>query len=240
MTSSACGIFVILLSDGSKCDILTYYCPSLADTIVSPQHFTSSAIHDHRYNGYCLIGMLRLCHILLSHSHHNDVSFIALQKSNNLYFIAGSASSSSGPRVSRLATKPQLLSELWHQRLDHPGPTQLIVLTTHGTGLPSQLTTGLNPMHSCQACNDDKIRRAPIGPVSDTAPLLPGTRFHLDFGFIHASSADFGVSAGNRVVTSYDSNNSYLLIVCAKARQTWIFVKLPSRPRYSSLNVSWH
>jgi hypothetical protein len=93
-------------------------------------------------------------------------------------------------------------------------------------------------MHSCQTCNDGNIHRAPMAPISDTAPLLPGTRFHLDFGFIRSSSADFGVSAGNRVVTSYDGNNSYLLIVCDNARQTWIFVKLPSHPRSSSLKIS--
>jgi hypothetical protein len=69
-----------------------------------------------------------------------------------------------------------------------------------------------------------------MGPVSDTAPLLPGTHFHLDFGLIHVSSADFGVSAGNQVAASYDGNNSYLLIVCAKARQTWIFCQAFKSP----------
>jgi hypothetical protein len=50
MTASILGIFVLSLSDRSTCDIPMYYCPSLADTIVSPQHFTSSAIADRRYN----------------------------------------------------------------------------------------------------------------------------------------------------------------------------------------------
>jgi hypothetical protein len=69
-----------------------------------------------------------------------------------------------------------------------------------------------------------------MGPVSNTTPLLSGTRFHLDFGFIRASSAGFGVSAVNRVVAYYDINNSYLLIVCAKARQTWIFFQASKSP----------
>jgi hypothetical protein len=67
MTASIFGMFVLPLSDGSTCDIPMYCCPSLADTIVSPQHFTSSAIADRRYNGYCLIDMLGCCRILLSH-----------------------------------------------------------------------------------------------------------------------------------------------------------------------------
>jgi hypothetical protein len=114
-----------------------------------------------------------------------------------LYFISGSTPDSSGSHVSRLATKPQLLSELWHQRLGHPGPTQLGALAKHSTGLPSLIT--MHPMHSRQACNDGKIQRADKGPISDTGLLLPGTRFHLDFGFIRASSANVGVTKGLRV-----------------------------------------
>jgi hypothetical protein len=154
MTALILGTFVLPLSIGSTCDIMMYYCPSLADTIVSPQHFMSSAIAARRYNGYCLIDMTGCYHILLSHSNDNDASFFSLNKSNNLYFISGSTPDSSGSRVSRLATKPQLLSELWHQRLGHPGPTQLVVLAKHSTGLPSLLT--MHPIHSCQACNDGK------------------------------------------------------------------------------------
>jgi hypothetical protein len=64
-----------------------------------------------------------------------------------------------------------------------------------------------------------------MGANSDMDPLLPGTRFHLDFGFIRASSADFGVSEVNHVFTSYDGNNIYLLIVCAKSHHTLIFLQ---------------
>jgi hypothetical protein len=35
---------------------------------------------------------------------------------------------------------------------------------------------------------------------------------------------------GNRVVTSYDSNNSYLIIVCAKTRHTWVFCQASKLP----------
>jgi hypothetical protein len=76
MTALVRGTFVLPFSDGSTCDIQMYYCPYLADTIISPQHFTSSTIHDHRYNGYCLIDMYGCCSFLLSHSNDNDVPFI--------------------------------------------------------------------------------------------------------------------------------------------------------------------
>jgi hypothetical protein len=99
-------------------------------------------------------------------------------------------------------------------------------------------------MHYCQGYNDGKIRRAPMGDNSNTDPLLPGTHFHLDVGFSRASSADFGVSAGNRVATSYDGNNTDFLIVCAKSRHTWIFCQASKSPpifiieRFFALNGS--
>jgi hypothetical protein len=88
----------------------------------------------------------------------------------------------------------------------------------------------MHHMHSCQACNDEKIQFSDKGPISDTALLLPGTRFHLDFGFICTSSADFGVTTGNLVVTSYDGNKSYILVVCAKTRHTWVFCQASKSP----------
>jgi hypothetical protein len=145
MTASIIGMFVLTLYDGSTCYIWMCYCPSLADVIVYPQHFTSSAIANRQYNGYCLINMPGCCPILLLHSNDNYTSFIALTKIKDLYFISGSTTDSSGSRVSWLATKPQLLSELWHQRLGHPGPTQLGVLAKHSTGLPSLIT--IHTMH---------------------------------------------------------------------------------------------
>jgi hypothetical protein len=151
-----------------------------------------------------------------------------MNKSNYLYFISGSTPDSSGSRGSRLATKPQLLSELWNQRLSHPGPTQLGVLAKHSTDLPSLIT--VHPMHLWRACNDGTIQCADKGPISDTGLILPGTRFHLDFGFIHASSANFGITMGNRVLTSYDSNNSYIIIIYAKTPHTWIFCQASKSP----------
>jgi hypothetical protein len=177
------------------------------------------------------------CCILLSHSNDNDTSFIALNKSNDLYFISGSTRDSSGSRVSRLATKPQLLSELWHQRLGHPGPIQLGTLTKHSTGLPSLLT--MHPMPSCQACNDEKIQRADKGLISDTALLLPGTQFHLDFGFILLRLPTLVL---RRVIMW-----SLLMTVITHTSSLYVprhathgyFVKPPSRLQFSSLSAFW-
>jgi hypothetical protein len=186
MLAPVLGTYILLLSDGTTCDIPMYFCPSLSDTIISPHHFTTMDASSRLFNGYCLID-LPGCRVLLSRSDTRDAAFIDLQKCNNLYFIAGSASVSSGSLISCVITKPKLISELWHQRLGHPGSTQLSVLVKNLTGLPPHLTAGLHPMYSCQACNDGKIQRAPMGPTSDTVPIVSASRFHLDFGFIRAA-----------------------------------------------------
>jgi hypothetical protein len=151
MLASVLGTYILRLSDGTTCNIPMYFCPSLSDTIISPQHFTTMDASNHPFNGYCLIDLPGCCRVLLSRSDTRDAAFIDLQKSNNLYFIDGSASVSSGSLISRVTTKPQLLSELWHQRLGRAGPTQLSALVKHSTGLPPHLVAGLHPMHSCQA-----------------------------------------------------------------------------------------
>jgi hypothetical protein len=69
-----------------------------------------------------------------------------------------------------------------------------------------------------------------MGDTSDTVKLLPGTRFHLDFGFIRASLLYFRITAGHHIFTSYDGNSALPLIVCAKACHTWVFFQ-PSKPQ---------
>jgi hypothetical protein len=205
--------------------------------IISPQHFTNMDTPNRLFNRYCLIDLPGCCRILLSRSDTRDAVFVDLHKSNNLYFIAGSASVSSGSIMSRITMKPQLLSELLHQRIGHHGPTHLNILVKHSTGLPAQLTSGLQPMHSYHACNDGKIQRAPMGPTSDTAPIVSATRFHLDFGFIRASSNDFGVTKGPHVVTSYNGNNTYLLIADATQCYSWVFYQPSKSPH---VFLSWN
>jgi hypothetical protein len=123
-----------------------------------------------------------------------------------------------------------MLSELWHQRIGHPGPVRLSVLAQHNTGLNYKLTYDLHIMHSYQVYNYGKIKRAPLGQTSDTIKLVPGTRFHLDFGFIRALSMDVGVTAGHHIMNSYDGNNNYLFIVHAKYQHTWVLCQTSKAP----------
>jgi predicted nucleic-acid-binding Zn-ribbon protein len=93
------------------------------------------------------------------------------------------------------------------------------MLAKHSAGLPSQLTAGLHP---CILVKPVTMARSSMLQWV----LLP-TRIlsfqALNFISILDSSTNFGITPGNRVVTSYDENNTYLIIVCTKARYTWIF-----------------
>jgi hypothetical protein len=57
-------------------------------------------------------------------------------------------------------------------------------------------------------------------------------RFHIDFGFLRASSAQYKpVTGAPRVVTSIiDGFNAYLLIACAKTRYTFCFLTVSKAP----------
>ena len=70
-----------------------------------------------------------------------------------------------------------------------------------------------------------------MGQTTSVADLLPGSRFHLDFGFMRASSQSFQKQVGApRIVNSYDGYNSYLLITDAKTRFTWVFLTATKSP----------
>lgn len=79
----------------------------------------------------------------------------------------------------------KILAELWHQRLGHLGPHQLSGISKHAIGVPN---VTLHPMHSCKSYSDSYICKTPAGAVVLVHSLLPASQFHLDFGFIHASS----------------------------------------------------
>ena len=64
-----------------------------------------------------------------------------------------------------------------------------------------------------------------MGPSSTEVDLLPGSSFHVDFGFMHASSDEFlKTKQAIQVVLSYDGYNSFLLLTDAATHYTWVFL----------------
>jgi hypothetical protein len=80
-------------------------------------------------------------------------------------------------------------------------------------------------MHSCKICDDARSRKPAMGAPTATTALVSGSRFHIDFGFMRASSASFlKTPKATRVVLSHDGFSSYLIIADAYSRYTWVFL----------------
>ena len=71
--------------------------------------------------------------------------------------------------------------------------------------------------NSCQVFSDAKIKRCPSGATS-IMNLIPAARFHFEFGFIHSSSENWGLSQGKGVWwLQYISSNfmcSNKILIC--------------------------
>jgi hypothetical protein len=136
---------------------------------------------------------------------------------------------------SRVTVRPttlarQLESKLWASHLGHCGEDQLTSLATRADGLPNSFEfypfRYINWKEQAQVCKRAARRKAQ--KVNDA-----GARFHIDFGFIRATSVDYSQPnvTSDRVVESYDGYSFYLLIVDDKSAMSWVFpTKIKSPP----------
>ncbi len=114
-------------------------------------------------------------------------------------------------------------SEVWSLHLGFPGKSQLGVLPGNVSGLPSILE--YHPFQfinfHAQACIRQQTAQRSAVRVEHRCK-----EFHMDFGFMHASSHDYSQpsKATDRVVQSYDCHSSYLIIVDAAIHFIWVFL----------------
>jgi hypothetical protein len=95
---------------------------------------------------------------------------------------------------------------------------------TYNSALPASLMASIALSTRFMPARLARMRdpsRPPLGPTSSATDLIPGSRFHLDFGFMRASSNTFlKTKTGTRVVQSHDGFTSYLIIADAVTRYT--------------------
>ena len=213
------GFFSLFFTNGTTAEIMMYYCPQISETLISPQHICSQSYNN--FSGFEIhCRNMDTAFVRFFRSSADHFSDAPLTRTNNLFYFKQLTIT---PHANRLT--PLLSTELWHQRLGHPGMHQLRHLQQCATGLPHRLHHQVHPLHHCKICSDARARKNPMGPISPVDHLLPGSRFHLDFGFMRASSDSFHKTPGaSHVVDSYDGYNSYLLITDAKTRFTWVFL----------------
>lgn len=136
------------------------------------------------------------------------------------------------PQTSRFrpTTKAKILeSETWSLRLGACHETQLKALPQHALGLPKHFE--FHPFRYIDFKEQARIRKQPVGRNPITVSER-GKQFHMDFGFLRASSEDFRKTnlKTDRIVESFDGYTSYLLVVDKATRYAWIFLTKTKDP----------
>jgi len=228
------GIYDLHNSQGETLPIPMYYSAQLAETLISPDHICNASEHFKVFEtlhdtttGY---GWLKL------RGPSGLSSFtVNLYRSNSLWYLdfVEPVMETSAATARRLSVTGQ--AELWHARLGHPSLVQLEHLPKCSKGLPTAMKT--HPFHFCDVCYDARQSRTARNMAPEPDPM-PGERFHMDFGFMRASSEDYKPDpAKPRVVESHEGYNSYLLAVDAATRYTWVFLCKSKEPPIDILKL---
>ena len=222
------GMFALHMDEGATVNVPVYVCPHVSGTVISPQ---SMCQHHPTIDSFDIV-----CrntsdpHMVFYNADDSVFGRASLTRKDGLFFFRQMVERPA--TVHRTTTASGALDyELWHQRLGHPGSHQLQHLPAAAHGVPKHLAQTAHPLRYCSICADAHAIRPPRGPTVDTADLAAASRFHIDFGFMRASSVDFGSTrTGKRVVASFDGFTAYLLIVDAATRYTWVFPTAGKQP----------
>lgn len=141
----------------------------------------------------------------------------------------------------RQGTRPvhpsrQIESELWAARLGHCSEWQLEHLPGGVTGTPDRFD--LHPFRFVDHREQARIQRKAAGRQA-TRVTGPGKAFHVDFGFIRASTHNFAQPSPehDRIVESFDGFTSYLLIVDEASRYVWILLCTSKEPPIEEMSA---
>mmetsp|Transcript_12630 Transcript_12630/g.36754 ORF Transcript_12630/g.36754 Transcript_12630/m.36754 type:complete len:1246 (+) Transcript_12630:2039-5776(+) len=234
------GYLPVALRDGDDLLVKMWHCPSLGETLISPQ----TICDDERnvYTGFTIDCPRHPPYHLVFHSDdRQQQAVVPMFKENNLYFLRIDC-----PQAHTLRkTSPILQAELWHQRLGHTGHYQLKHLPKCSTGIPQSVSANIHPFQQCTICEHARHRANPKGDTTDVSQLVAGQRFHVDFGFMRASSVSYKpvytkrgrIDSTQRVVQSLDGHVAYLIIVDAVSRYTWVFPTKSKHPPITIITV---
>jgi hypothetical protein len=120
----------------------------------------------------------------------------------------------------------QIEADLWQARLGHCSDWQLKVLPMSADGLPSNFQP--HPFASYDHYNQARIRKHPATRGKHPSRAVTRKqRWFMDFGFLRASQADYSRpdKSKERVVTSFDGYNSYLIIVDEYTKYVWVYLE---------------
>ena len=237
MLSTVMGYIPLTTSSGQRVWAPTYYCPEASGTLISPDFICTKGSYFNRFVGEHNIDTNRGC-LQFCPRDGSDPLEIPLTRRNRLWYIdyevltedtspAGIANAANRPKPTSKAA--QLASELWLLRMGCPAMSTLQKTVHHSDGVEVDITP--HPYHFSDIATDAKPRRSPATKDKIHPATEPGERFHMDFGFMRASSAEYKKVRGKpRIVESYDGFTSYLIVMDAVSRKMWIFLNRSKEP----------
>jgi hypothetical protein len=125
----------------------------------------------------------------------------------------------------------QIEADLWQARLGHCSEWQLKVLPMSADGLPSRFHP--HPFASYDHYNHARIRKRPATRGKHPSRAVKKRqRWFMDFGFLRASTTDYSRpdKTRDRVVTSFDGYNAYLIIVDEYTKFVWVYLCVSKDP----------
>ena len=231
------GLLPVTLDNGKTIYVPCYYCPTVVDTIVSPEALIEShtAYAQWRQTGYKnpdTPGKLELMDAAGS-----VLGTLSLHRKNNLYYCVShtfalehdESRSTCYRTFAPVSKASQVESETWLLRLGSPGENQLQLLPRCSTGLPDKLEC--HPFRYNDSKEQASIKKQPASKHSERLPDC-GDEFYMDFGFMRSSTSDYKHpnKSTDRVVLSYDGYTSYLIVVDGKSRRIWSFLTRTKEP----------
>ena len=226
------GIFNLRCDDDSYIQLPVYYSNDIDGTIISP---TEVCMHNptryHIWEKTCDIkkgtGTLKF------YSHDNSAvpATITLNMTNGLWYSQQCRHwkplENDKGYVKTLTANASY--ELWHQRLGHPGTKIMQYMHQCTQGLPD-MSKHKPQFYHCQSCDHAKITKKDRRTQTQTKIFSRGQRFHMDFGFVRAHDKDTLQNNKHNFTTSIDGFSSYLIIVDAFSRYTWVFLTSSKEP----------
>lgn len=214
----------------------TYYCPEASGTLISPDFICSKSDSFNRFGTDHNIDTNK--GVLLFHPRDDGTPLeVPLTRRNRLWYIdyeiltTSEGESVMAKAVRKRSTTPsaQLASELWALRMGCPGMTTLQKTAKTTSGIDGDIVP--HPFRYSDIASDAKTRRTPATTDTFHPASRPAERFHMDFGFMRASSDEYRKVKGKpRIVESFDGYTSYIIVMDAVSRKMWIFLSKSKEP----------
>jgi hypothetical protein len=141
----------------------------------------------------------------------------------------------------------QLQTELWHQRMAHPGNVKLKKTQQHTTGIPN--LGPAHPLFACNNCSMGKLAKQARGKTDSRQATAKGERFHMDYGFfrgpkhlqrqIKRKYGDLTIASLKHkpILESREGYVAYLLIVDGYTRKAWVYPTKHKEPPVETVDL---